>query len=107
MDTTVGSYDSSKRSSKRLTHSGVMDPSQLYEPRFSAVHHRGVDGAFDDRGAQQPVDAMNEIQRRAQKRGRTRLQKGRPGEKAAFLSLRADGWASSLRRDDIGKGACG
>jgi type I restriction enzyme R subunit len=29
-----------------LTRQGVMEAGQLYEPPFTALHHKGLDGAF-------------------------------------------------------------
>ncbi|WP_129135437.1 DEAD/DEAH box helicase family protein [Luteimonas sp. YGD11-2] len=46
----------------RLTHSGVIEPAQMYEPPFTAIHYEGVDGAFGDADAEaifQIVSAIN------------------------------------------------
>ena len=50
---------------ERLTRNGVMDPSQLYEPPFTSVHHLGVDGAFGDSDAQRIVDVLRDVSRMA------------------------------------------
>lgn len=45
----------------RLTRHGIMDPSQLYEPPFTAVHYEGLDGAFGDSDAESIVAVLEEI----------------------------------------------
>lgn len=50
---------------ERLTQNGVVEPAQLYEPPFKAVHHLGVDGAFADADAQRLVDVLNEFKKTA------------------------------------------
>jgi type I restriction enzyme R subunit len=50
---------------ERLTHRGLMDPGQLYEPPFTGVHHEGLDGAFHDTDAESIVEIINEINERA------------------------------------------
>ncbi|KGM52503.1 restriction endonuclease subunit R [Lysobacter concretionis Ko07 = DSM 16239] len=49
----------------RLTHSGVMDPGQLYEPPFTAIHYEGVEGAFGDADADAIFQIVSEINQRA------------------------------------------
>jgi type I restriction enzyme R subunit len=49
----------------RLTRNGVMAPGQLYEPPFTALHHEGLDGAFDDADADAIVGIIAEINDRA------------------------------------------
>jgi type I restriction enzyme R subunit len=46
-----------------LTQNGVMDPGLLYEPPFTDLHHKGLDGVFEDDDANQIVllvDSFNE-----------------------------------------------
>lgn len=38
-----------------LTQNGVMDPGLLYEPPFTDLHHKGLDGVFEDDDADQIV----------------------------------------------------
>ena len=38
-----------------LTQNGVMDPGLLYEPPFTDLHHKGLDGVFEDNDADQIV----------------------------------------------------
>lgn len=49
----------------KLTQSGSMDPSLLYEPPFTGVHHEGLDGAFKDDDAEEIVGILAGISRRA------------------------------------------
>ncbi|QOW20225.1 DEAD/DEAH box helicase family protein [Lysobacter ciconiae] len=49
----------------RLTHSGVMDPGQLYEAPFTAIHYEGVEGAFGDADANRLFQIVNSINQRA------------------------------------------
>lgn len=49
----------------RLAHGGVIDPGQLYEPPFTALHYEGVDGAFGDADAEAIFQVVAEINRRA------------------------------------------
>lgn len=48
----------------RLTVHGVIEPGQLYEPPFTALHHQGLDGAFGDADADAIVMAISEINSR-------------------------------------------
>lgn len=50
---------------ERLTRQGVMAAEQLYEPPFTALHHEGLDGTFNDMDADAIVAALREINRRA------------------------------------------
>ncbi|MDE0853158.1 MAG: DEAD/DEAH box helicase family protein [Nevskia sp.] len=50
---------------ERLTQKGVVEPAQLYEPPFTAIHHLGVDGAFADADAQKLVDVLNDFKKTA------------------------------------------
>lgn len=45
----------------RLTHSGIIQPEQLYEPPFTALHHQGLDGAFADADADLIVEIIGQI----------------------------------------------
>lgn len=45
----------------RLTHSGVIDPGQLYEPPFTAFHYEGVEGTFGDSDAEGIFGIIEEI----------------------------------------------
>ena len=38
-----------------LTQKGVMDPGLLYEPPFTDLHYKGLDGVFRDNDADQIV----------------------------------------------------
>ncbi|QIL83408.1 DEAD/DEAH box helicase family protein [Diaphorobacter sp. HDW4A] len=49
----------------RLTASGEMEPGQLYEPPFTAIHQHGLDGAFGDADANAVVEIVNELNRLA------------------------------------------
>lgn len=49
----------------RLTAQGVMEPGQLYEPPFVALHHEGLDGVFGDGDAEGIVAVVEEVNRRA------------------------------------------
>ncbi len=49
----------------RLTQCGGIDPGQLYEPPFTAVHYSGLDGTFGDADAEAIVSILDEIKRRA------------------------------------------
>ncbi|MFL9813965.1 DEAD/DEAH box helicase family protein [Stutzerimonas sp. VN223-3] len=46
---------------ERLTRHGTIEPGQLYEPPFTAVHHEGLDGAFSDADADGIVAVIVEI----------------------------------------------
>ncbi len=46
---------------ERLTKHGTIEPGQLYEPPFTAVHHEGLDGAFGDSDADGIVALIAEI----------------------------------------------
>jgi type I restriction enzyme R subunit len=48
----------------RLTANGVMEPSALYEPPFTAVHDEGLDGVFGDGDAEGIVGAIETLNRR-------------------------------------------
>ena len=50
---------------ERLTRQGVMEPGQLYEPPFTALHHEGLDGAFGDADANAIVAVIASIKRSA------------------------------------------
>lgn len=47
----------------RLATSGEIEPGQLYEPPFTAVHHHGLSGAFGDADAEAIVSVVNEVNR--------------------------------------------
>lgn len=47
----------------RLTQSGSIEPGQLYEPPFTAVHHEGLDGAFGDADADEIVQILSSLNR--------------------------------------------
>lgn len=49
----------------RLTRNGVIDPGQLYEPPFTAIHYEGVEGAFGDADADAIFRIVSEINERA------------------------------------------
>ena len=49
----------------RLTQNGTMEPGQLYEPPFTALHHEGLDGAFGDSDADAIVGIIAVINERA------------------------------------------
>jgi type I restriction enzyme R subunit len=49
----------------RLTRHGAIDPAQLYEPPFTAVHHQGVEGAFGDGDVHALFAIVEEINQRA------------------------------------------
>ncbi|MBK6923739.1 MAG: DEAD/DEAH box helicase family protein [Thermomonas sp.] len=49
----------------RLTRHGAIDPGQLYEPPFTAVHHQGVEGAFGDGDVHALFAIVEEIKQRA------------------------------------------
>jgi type I restriction enzyme R subunit len=49
----------------RLTQQGVMDPGQLYEPPFTALHFEGLDGVFENADADDLVATITEINHRA------------------------------------------
>jgi type I restriction enzyme R subunit len=49
----------------RLTAQGVMEPGQLYEPPFTALHHEGLDGTFGDGDAEVIVGIISDINQRA------------------------------------------
>ncbi|WP_374012000.1 DEAD/DEAH box helicase family protein [Pseudoxanthomonas koreensis] len=49
----------------RLTHSGLIDPGQLYEPPFTGIHYEGVDGAFGTADSDEIVRIVAEINSRA------------------------------------------
>lgn len=46
---------------ERLTKRGTIEPGQLYEPPFTALHHGGLDGAFDDADADGIVAVINRL----------------------------------------------
>lgn len=48
----------------RLTQHGVVDPSQLYEPPFTAVHYAGLDGTFGDGDAEAIMTILSDISQR-------------------------------------------
>lgn len=48
----------------RLTQSGIVEPSQLYEPPFTAVHYEGVDGAFSNADADAIVTILESFKPR-------------------------------------------
>lgn len=50
---------------EKLTQRGLMDPGQLYEPPFTAVHYEGLDGAFGDGDAEAIMDILAGINERA------------------------------------------
>jgi type I restriction enzyme R subunit len=45
----------------RLTRHGAIDPGQLYEPPFTAVHYAGLGGAFPQADAQALIDVIEQI----------------------------------------------
>lgn len=45
----------------RLTTNGTIDPGQLYEPPFTAVHHEGLDGVFADAEASELVALVERV----------------------------------------------
>ena len=47
----------------RLATSGEIEPGQLYEPPFTAIHQQGLDGAFGDADADAIVSLVNEVNR--------------------------------------------
>ena len=49
----------------RLSHGGVIDPGQLYEPPFTAIHYEGVDGTFGDADAEAIFQIVSSINERA------------------------------------------
>lgn len=49
----------------RLTQHGGIEPGQLYEPPFTAVHYAGLDGAFGDADAESIVSILDGINRQA------------------------------------------
>ena len=49
----------------RLTARGEIDPGQLYEPPFTAIHQHGLDGAFGDDDANAVVEIVNGLNRLA------------------------------------------
>ena len=48
---------------ERLTKAGSVEPGQLYEPPFTAVHFSGLDGTFSDSDADAIVDVLERIDR--------------------------------------------
>ena len=48
---------------ERLTKAGSVEPGQLYEAPFTAVHFSGLDGAFSDSDADAIVDVLERIDR--------------------------------------------
>lgn len=50
---------------ERLTQHGGIEPGQLYEPPFTAVHYAGLDGAFGDADAESIVSILDGINRQA------------------------------------------
>lgn len=46
---------------ERLTKHGTIEPGQLYEPPFTALHHEGLDGAFGDADADGIVAVINRL----------------------------------------------
>ncbi|MNR34775.1 hypothetical protein D3C85_1525730 [compost metagenome] len=50
---------------ERLTKHGVIEPGQLYEPPFTALHHEGLDGTFSDSDADGIVAVIAEIHQAA------------------------------------------
>lgn len=48
---------------EQLTKTGSVEPGQLYEPPFTAVHFSGLDGAFSDSDADAIVDVLERIDR--------------------------------------------
>jgi type I restriction enzyme R subunit len=49
----------------RLTASGAIDPGQLYEAPFTAVHHEGLDGVFPDAEATALIQLIESINQAA------------------------------------------
>lgn len=49
----------------RLTQAGTMDPAQLYEPPFTALHYEGLDGAFGESDASEIFEILSTINGRA------------------------------------------
>ncbi|MCG6117960.1 MAG: hypothetical protein MEQ07_07165 [Aquimonas sp.] len=49
----------------RLTASGAIDPGQLYEAPFTAVHHEGLDGLFPDAEASALIQLIESINQAA------------------------------------------
>lgn len=47
----------------RLVKNGFVDPGQLYEPPFTAVHYEGLDGAFADADADEIVSLLDKMGR--------------------------------------------
>lgn len=47
----------------RLVSNGVLEPGQLYEPPFTAIHYEGLDGAFVDADADEIVTVLTKISR--------------------------------------------
>lgn len=45
----------------RLTQNGVMEPSLMYEPPFTGVHHEGLDGAFRDADSEAIIAIVQRI----------------------------------------------
>ncbi len=45
----------------RLTTNGAIDPGQLYEPPFTAMHHEGLDGVFADAEASELVAVIEGV----------------------------------------------
>lgn len=46
---------------ERLTKHGTIEPGRLYEPPFTALHHEGLDGTFDDSDADGIVEVITKI----------------------------------------------
>jgi len=46
---------------ERLTKHGTIEPGQLYEPPFTALHHEGLDGTFGDSDADGIVEVITKI----------------------------------------------
>lgn len=46
---------------EKLTQNGVMDPGQLYEPPFTGLHYKGLDGAFGDADAESIIEILRKI----------------------------------------------
>jgi type I restriction enzyme, R subunit len=49
----------------RLAHAGVIDPGQLYEPPFTAIHYEGIDGTFGEADSEAICSIVSEINQRA------------------------------------------
>ncbi len=47
----------------RLVNNGVVEPGQLYEPPFTAIHYEGLDGTFGDADAETIVSTLTQISR--------------------------------------------